>query len=95
MTTTNQLTRQLQRCGHEPWLPTEHVNGQDVYRHPDHGNLYPIRTIPKMDAGICAGYGCELPEVHEVRMAYPQWKERTLTHHEIPQLYTQRRQQYR
>jgi hypothetical protein len=55
------------------------VNGSPWYVREDDGARYRIVTIPKPDLNMCPGFACSLPEVDEVVMAYPQWKERTLT----------------
>lgn len=55
------------------------VDGVPYYVRESDGARYLIRTIPKPDLYACPGFTCALPEVDEVVMAYPQWKERTLT----------------
>lgn len=73
------FARQLQRCAYEPLLPITVINETPYYVRETDGARYAVMTIPKPDLQLCPGYTCDLPEVHEVVMAYPQWKERTLT----------------
>lgn len=73
------FARQLQRCAYEPMLPVTEQGGSPHYVREEDGATYRILTIPKPDLNVCPGYSCSLPEVDEVVMAYPQWKERTLT----------------
>lgn len=60
-------------------LPVTELDGNPYFVRESDGAKYRIITIPKPDLMVCPGYSVELPEVDEVVMAYPQWKERTLT----------------
>jgi hypothetical protein len=81
MQTRPLLERQMMRCGLEPPIAPERLvldkDGHAIGF--EHNGKRMFRTMPKLDAGVCPGYASTLPEVIEVVLAYPQWKERTLT----------------
>jgi hypothetical protein len=83
MNTQPLLVRQMQRCGRLPPIAEERLvrdrDEREIGFRDDHGREYRFMTIPVLDASTCAGYASTLPEVMDVVLAYPQWKERTLT----------------
>ena len=82
MQTKQVLERQMMRCGRLPPVAAERLvldadgNARGFMFN---GVRRDYRTMPALDAATCAGYASTLPEVIEVVLAYPQWKERTLT----------------
>jgi hypothetical protein len=60
-------------------LPVTEADGALWHVRESDGAKWRIVTIPKPGLNVCPGFTCSLPEVDEVVMAYPQWKERTLT----------------